>query len=251
MWSDERLVALATTGDRDATRAIYERHALGLLRYNRCLLRHAPDARDALAEVFVAALRALRGGACPRPLRTWLYRLAHDECSARLRARRPVLVADGGVLTEPSHFGGDPFDALLDDLARLTHDHRAALLLHELDGFGDDEVAAVLRVSTPTASAAIVRARRALHHASGGDRPCDQVDEQLGRDHRGTATVAAHVLRCASCRGFRAGVRERSELLRRLGPDLPPGPLARSGARRARAAPRPPGLDIRSADPPD
>lgn len=245
LWSDDRLVALATTGDRRATRTIYERYRLGVLRYNRCLLRSGEDASDALTELFARAFGALRDGARPQPLRAWLYRLAHDECSARLRARRPRLVVGDGdrVLIAARRADGDRLGALLDDIGRLPHDHRAGLLLHELDGFAADEIAAILGVSTPSARSAVLHARWALHAGpEPAHRGCEGVHEDL--DDRRPSALAAHMVRCRGCRAFRAGLRERAKLLRGLGPDAPPGPLAGFGARRARVKPRTAALDV-------
>src|SRR3954468_6172396 len=100
--SDERLVAIAKDGDERAFEVLYERHAPAILRYCRSLLRSTQEAEDVKQEVFVLAISALRRGAQPDMFRAWLYRVAHNACMSHLRMRRPVLVADNGVLVGPA-----------------------------------------------------------------------------------------------------------------------------------------------------
>ena len=67
---------------------LYEKHAAQV--YGRCrwLLRDEHEARDALQEVFVKALRSMdefRGAASPG---TWLLKIATNHCLNTLRARK-------------------------------------------------------------------------------------------------------------------------------------------------------------------
>src|ERR671928_1712632 len=104
--SDERLAAIAGDGDERAFEVLYQRHAPAILRYCRSLLRSAQEAEDVKQEVFVLAISALRRGAQPDAFRPWLYRVAHNACMSHLRTRRPVLVADNGVLVGPAGAAG-------------------------------------------------------------------------------------------------------------------------------------------------
>jgi len=144
--SDEALVAVATEGDERAFEILYERHSPAILRYSRSLLRSTQEAEDVKQEVFVLAISALRRGAEPDAFRPWLYRVAHNACMSHLRVRRPVLVADHGVLIGPAG-AAEPVDGhreelrqLLDDIGKLPDVQRGALLLREMDGFSYEQV---------------------------------------------------------------------------------------------------------------
>src|SRR3954469_16124851 len=139
--SDERLVSTAKDGDERAFEVLYERHSPAILRYCRSLLRSTQEAEDVKQEVFVLAITALRRGAEPAAFRPWLYRVAHNACVSHLRARRPVVVADHGVVVAPGA-ATDPVDGHREELRQLLHDigtlprvQRGALLLREMDGF--------------------------------------------------------------------------------------------------------------------
>src|SRR4051812_46679825 len=231
--SDERLVATAKDGDERAFETLYERHAPAILRYCRSVLRSTQEAEDVKQEVFVLAISALRRGAEPDAFRPWLYRVAHNACMSHLRVRRPVLVADNGVLVGPAGAAA-PVDThreelrqLLDDIGTLPEVQRRALLLREMDGFSYEQVGEVLGLPLSTVRASIFRARRTLQGlADARDADCEEIQSELTRlaDRRGRRGrhITSHPPVCANCRGVRDGLRRRPS---GLGGLTPPGPL--------------------------
>jgi RNA polymerase sigma factor (sigma-70 family) len=233
--SDERLVAIAKDGDERAFEILYERHSLAILRYCRSLLRSAQEAEDVKQEAFVLAISALRRGAEPEAFRPWLYRVAHNACMSHLRVRRPVLVADNGVLVGPAGAAA-PVDThreelrqLLDDIGTLPEVQRGALLLREMDGFSYEQVGEVLGLPLSTVRASIFRARRTLQGlADARDADCEEIQSELSRlaDRRGRRGrhITSHLHVCANCREFRDGLRRRPTVLGAITPASPFGP---------------------------
>src|SRR4051794_12264326 len=232
--SDERLVATAKDGDERAFEILYERHAPAILRYCRSLLRSTQEAEDVRQEVFVLAITALRRGAEPDAFRPWLYRIAHNACMSHLRMRRPVLVADNGVLVGPAAAAepvGDHREELrqlLDDIGRLPDVQRGALLLREMDGFSYEQVGEVLGLPLSTVRASIFRARRTLQGlAEARDADCETIQSELAElaDRRGRRGrhITSPLPVCSSCRDFRDGLRRRRTV---LGGIAPAGPIA-------------------------
>ena len=189
--SDERLVSIAKDGDERAFEMLYERHSPAILRYCRSLLRSTQEAEDVKQEVFVLAISALRRGAEPDAFRPWLYRVAHNACMSHLRMRRPVLVADNGVLVgpaaaaEPVRHHREELRQLLDDIGTLPDVQRGALLLREMDGFSYEQVGEVLGLPLSTVRASIFRARRTLQGlAEARDADCEVIQSELSRPRR-------------------------------------------------------------------
>src|SRR4051812_5378282 len=235
--SDERLVAIAKDGDERAFAVLYERHAPAILRYCRSLLRSTQEAEDVNQEVFVLAISALRRGAQPDMFRPWLYRVAHNACMSHLRVRRPVLVADNGVLVgpaataEPVQHHREELRQLLDDIGKLPDVQRGALLLREMDGFSYEQVGEVLGLPLSTVRASIFRARRTLHGlAAARDADCEVIQSELAElaDRRGRRGrhITSHLTVCSTCRDFRDGLRRRPTV---LGGFAPAGPLGPGG----------------------
>lgn len=73
------LVAAAQGGDRDAFSALYEQNVDRVFRYLRSRVRNQADAEDLTAEVFLRAMKALKGYK-PQgvPFIAWLLRIAHN-----------------------------------------------------------------------------------------------------------------------------------------------------------------------------
>ncbi len=232
--SDESLVAVAKEGDERAFEILYERHSPAILRYCRSLLRSTQEAEDVKQEVFVLAISALRRGAEPDAFRPWLYRVAHNACMSHLRIRRPVLVADNGVLVGPAG-AAEPVDGhreelrqLLDDIGKLPDVQRGALLLREMDGFSYEQVGEVLGLPLSTVRASIFRARRTLQGlAEARDADCEAIQSELCRlaDRRGRRGrhITTHLHVCVTCRDFRDGLRRRPAVLGGVQPAAPFG----------------------------
>ena len=233
--SDESLVAVAKEGDERAFEILYERHSPAILRYCRSLLRSTQEAEDVKQEVFVLAISALRRGAEPDAFRPWLYRVAHNACMSHLRVRRPVLVADNGVLVgpaamaEPVQHHREELRQLLDDIGKLPDVQRGALLLREMDGFSYEQVGEVLGLPLSTVRATIFRARRTLQGlAQARDADCEVIQSELSdlADRRGRRGrhITSHLTVCSNCRDFRDGLRRRPTVLGGIAPAGPFGP---------------------------
>jgi RNA polymerase sigma-70 factor (ECF subfamily) len=129
------------------------------------LLDDARDVDEAVQDTFVQAWRNLgrfRGDASPY---TWLYRIAVNE--ALMRRRRKSLPTT--ELQETTVSGGeDVYDAadarafLIERLRALPIEYRAAVVLRDVEGLSNEEVARVLEISLAAAKSRIHRARMQL-----------------------------------------------------------------------------------------
>ena len=115
------------------------------------------DADDAAQEALIAILRGLRGLRDPAALFGWARAIAVREAVrvARRAAReRPADLADLPVR-------GDPTVAadVRDILARLAPEHRAVLMLRDLEGLDEHTAAALLDIPAGTVKSRLSRAR--------------------------------------------------------------------------------------------
>lgn len=121
------------------------------------------DGPDATQEALVAVFKALRSLRDPETLYGWVRAIAVREAvrTARRAARaRPAELAD-----VPER--GDPqLAADIDDvLARLSPDHRAVLVLRDVEGLDEESAAALLGVPPGTAKSRLHRARSSFRKA--------------------------------------------------------------------------------------
>lgn len=177
MDPDQELVLGLRRRDMGALRAAYERHGERVQRLCRRLLGRPADAEDAAQDVFLKLLE--RAGAFDGRARfsTWLHRLTVNTCLHRLERERLRLVrplpepdqapADAGAAPEESLARTETRLALERLLARLSGEHRAVLVLRELEGLSYREIAAALEVPEGTVMSRLARARAELVRLAG------------------------------------------------------------------------------------
>jgi RNA polymerase sigma factor (sigma-70 family) len=145
---------------------LYRRYVSDVYRYTLALLRNPADAEDITQTTFLNAYRAYRRGEEPLKPHNWLIKIAHNACRTRyLRAsRRPQEVPLEDNLRELAVPTAEipNVQEVLDALAKLPFNQRAALVMRELEGRSYTEIAQALEVTVPAVETLIFRARRAL-----------------------------------------------------------------------------------------
>ncbi|MGP0103657.1 MAG: sigma-70 family RNA polymerase sigma factor [Solirubrobacteraceae bacterium] len=223
-------MAFVRRGDRTAFEVLYERHAGELLSFCVYMLSSRQDAEDAVQATLMSAYRALRVDERPIALRPWLFAIARNECLSILRKRRPTVELNG----EPA-LGGDPSRELelheevghiIEGLRGLPESQRAALVLAELHGLSQVEIAAVLGVRAEQVKAYVYQARSNLiSERRARETDCREIREELA-SARGAALLKGrlrrHVRSCADCRVYADGVARQRRQLGALLPLVPP-----------------------------
>ena len=224
---DEQLAGRAATGDDAAFTTLYERYYGPLFGYTRSILLDSEDARDATQNALESALRALPGRDCSRPLRPWLYKIAHNEAITIVRRRRPQSELVEGL--EPTVPGPEVhaeqrgrLAQLVDDLRMLPERQRGALVMRELNGLSYDEIGLVLGLTNEAARRAVFDARTALHDAVGGRAAaCASVRHSISDgDHRSLRArgIRAHLRSCDDCASFQRSIAARRADLHAFAP---------------------------------
>jgi RNA polymerase sigma-70 factor, ECF subfamily len=163
--SEPELLERAQAGDlegfADFMRAFERRVRAVLYR----LLDDVRDVDEAVQDTFVQAWRNLdrfRGDAAPY---TWLYRIAVNE--ALMRRRRKTLpttelletTVSGG---EDAYAAADTRAFLIERLRALPIEYRTAVVLRDVEGLSNEDVAGALEISLAAAKSRIHRGRMQL-----------------------------------------------------------------------------------------
>lgn len=178
--SDFELVERARCGDRDALQQLTERYQRRILGVVIGMVRNPEDAREVVQETFVRAFRNLAGFKGDSSFYTWLYRIAVNQTIdlQRRESKRPSMEYDETqpLASAAMAFGGkttgeDPFVAIRNqELGRkifgaiedLTPDHRAVILLREIEGLSYEEISQTLDCSLGTVMSRLHYARKKL-----------------------------------------------------------------------------------------
>ena len=168
---DNELAKRVLMGETQVFRLLIERHQQDI--FNLCyrMLQRSEEADDATQDTFLKAYRSLKQFRGDARLKTWLSRIARNECLNRLRDEK-IMSLDEQSETDcgfefadsaPSPLGlieqqetQSIVHAAIDE---LPHPYRLAITLFHLDGLSYEEISQVMEIPLGTVKTHIFRAR--------------------------------------------------------------------------------------------
>jgi RNA polymerase sigma-70 factor, ECF subfamily len=175
---DRELVLAAQRGDRDAFKTLFERYHRRAYALAFGVLRHQDDALDVVQDAFIKAHKYLDKFEGNSSFYTWLYRIVMNLAIDHVRKHRRIkpveldearLESDGDESLLPRILGGNPVRALVDKQIRaridqaldeLSDNHRAVLVMRELEGLSYEDMAQAMACSKGTIMSRLFHARR-------------------------------------------------------------------------------------------
>jgi RNA polymerase sigma-70 factor (ECF subfamily) len=176
--SDVELVRLAREGDRQAFQELVERYQRKIYAMLYGML-HDPDAAwETSQDTFLKALRSLDQFKEQSSFYTWLYRIAVNLAIdyQRREGRKPLLgvpdetvEAQAGLQDDMRR--DDPFrrvgnrqigERVRAAIDQLTPEHRAVILLREVEGLSYEEISRVMEIAKGTVMSRLHYARKRL-----------------------------------------------------------------------------------------
>ena len=161
--SDFDLVQMiVATGSDDAFRELFQRHSPRLYRVALRLVGSPHDAEDALQDTWLRAIRRLHRFRWESSLSTWLTGIAANVCRELLQRQRRWERNADVAHAQPIA----PADASMIDVERavamLPPGERAAFILHDVEGFTHEQIAAQMNWTSGTSKSQLHRARKSL-----------------------------------------------------------------------------------------
>ena len=152
--------------------------------YGLCLkLSGNPDdAEDLSQDVFIKAFHSLKGFRLEADFGTWLHRIAvnmwfnikkKNSRIVQISLDEPITTAEGEVSRDIADLDltGDPLASLEEvefrgmvrqALNQLSQEHKAVLVLRDMEGYSYEEIAEITKSSLGTVKSRINRARQAM-----------------------------------------------------------------------------------------
>lgn len=139
-------------------------------------LKNNEDAQDAVQESFIKLYRHLASFHFDSQFDTWFYRIVINVCNDLLRRRKSNYeLLDNTIKTEDQEFVPEIRDKaftpeeeilakeeqtlLMNCISQLAEEHRAVIILRDINGFTYDEISEILDCSLGTVKSRISRAR--------------------------------------------------------------------------------------------
>ncbi|MGI8713465.1 MAG: RNA polymerase sigma factor, partial [Solirubrobacteraceae bacterium] len=225
---EQALVVAARCGDDRAFEQLYAQYRDRVRAFILSKVRDHGRAEDISQDVFMAALRQLRGSEQTIAFKPWIFTIAKNACideSRRSSRGREVPVEnDDDFSTGPQRMlslaptppavveGKQRLDDLRGAFGGLSESHHRLLVMREFEGRSYDEIGDRLGMSRQMVESGLFRARRKLgeeYEELASGRRCEQVqavvDSGAARTLRAMGIkqrrrVGRHLSHCEACR---------------------------------------------------
>lgn len=180
--SDAQVVEAVLAGDREAYALLVQRYQRPIYNFAYRMLGNREEAEDATQDAFVRAFAHLGRFKASEPFRPWLYRIAANACTDRLRRRGRVV--DGGEddhrLEQAADPDPGPEEALVrkdqvaqlrEAIASLPEAYRQLVILAHLQHLSYNELVQVTGLPMTIVKNRLYRARLMLKEKLLGDGP--------------------------------------------------------------------------------
>jgi RNA polymerase sigma-70 factor, ECF subfamily len=162
------IIRRAVDGDEGAIRALWTRHAPHVDMVVRRLVGSDPDlAADIAQEVWIQIFRALPSYRGESQFSTWAHRIAVNRTLNALRKTRRLATIETDVQEDTASFEPDTDRSFLAEsieeaAAKLSPGARTVFVLHDVEGYTHEEIAAELGITTGGSKSQLFKARAKL-----------------------------------------------------------------------------------------
>ena len=160
--TDSQLVRAARTGSREAAAELFRRYWPAAWRAAYALTGRRAMADDIAQDAFERAFAALARFDERRPFAPWLHRIVVNRALDLLRSERRLIGGDVGLEEQPSNESETGDRELLERVASLPLQRRAAIVLRYGVGLSPAEIASVLDLPVGTVNSRLARALEQL-----------------------------------------------------------------------------------------
>jgi RNA polymerase sigma-70 factor (ECF subfamily) len=164
-------VQQARAGEPAAWDILFKRYQLPLYVYVFELVHDEQTSLDIVQETFIAAVRHIGGLRDDEKFGSWLFGIAHQKCIQRWRKQNRDEVLREEISGTPAEFESSPDDLLIRQeqeaefmrlLNQLPLPQRSVVVLHFVEDFSLEEIAAITGAQLGTVKSRLHYAKKAL-----------------------------------------------------------------------------------------
>lgn len=167
MATDTSLIQRAVDGDERAMRQLWSQHAPHIDAVVRRLVGSSDDAVDIAQEVWIQIFRALPTYRGDSQFGTWAHRIAVNRTLNALRRTRRLERIETDIEEDTASVEHGSERAMLaasieDATARLSPGARTVFVMHDVEGYTHEEIAAELGITPGGSKSQLFKARARL-----------------------------------------------------------------------------------------
>jgi RNA polymerase sigma-70 factor (ECF subfamily) len=166
----DELVERCRRGERTAFAQLYQKYAKAMYNTSLRIVNHTADAEDVVQEAFSDAFRALEEFSYKSTFGAWLKRIVINKSINQLRKRKMDLIdlekTQIGQMPEEDSIDENEVQLKVEDIKKavtqLPNGYRTVLTLYLFEGYDQEEIAEILKVSHATVRTQYMRAKQKL-----------------------------------------------------------------------------------------
>jgi len=156
---EKKLVAACRNGERLAYAGLVKAYSGRIFAICLGMLRHRENAEDIAQEALLKALTNIKQLRDDEQFGAWIARIAKNLCIDFTRTQKRHFLIKRAAVSQNS---SKEYPELQAALAKLSEEHRLALMLFYFDGRSTKNIAQTLEISEALAQTRISRARKQL-----------------------------------------------------------------------------------------
>lgn len=166
--SEQGLIQRCLNNDMSAYQQLYDDHKEVLFNIAMRIHRNVQDAEDALQETFVRIYKALPGFKGESKLSTWIYKILLNTCFSSLKQKKSAVkrfIRSSKIdLDKVAKSDKNPDASIIleQEIGALPLGYRTVFVLHEVEGFGHEEIAQMLEITVGTSKSQLFKAKKML-----------------------------------------------------------------------------------------
>ena len=167
-YSDEELVELVRTSNKELYGELVQRYQKKLLRYARYLVNDEQKALDVVQEAFIKAYSNLNGFDSKRSFSSWIYRIVHNQAMnqfQKLQEKFSLPLQDyfaSGQNVEEEAIKKDQLAELESCLQQTPNKYKEPLLLFYIENKSYEEISDIMRIPISTVGTRIARGKQVV-----------------------------------------------------------------------------------------
>lgn len=173
-WPAEQVVSAAQEGDPAAIATLVSGSHAQVRRFARTLCATPEDAEDATQEALIILYRKIGTLRATAALASWMFQIVRNECIRRARVTFHVPAPAGsvGLSAEEEALAHLEMERVVDSIAALPAQQRAAVVLRDIQGLSGAATAQALGLSRAAMKSQLHRGREAIR--SGVEAPREE-----------------------------------------------------------------------------
>ena len=163
--SDEEVVEITRTKNKEAYAEVIKRYQGKLMRYAKYLVKDDERASDVVQDAFIKAYINLNSFDTKRKFSSWIYRIVHNQAINlihKYKKEMPLLDNvdfDSGINVEEEYTKKEISRMVRDCLSEMAVLYKEPLGLYFLEGKSYNEISDILRIPINTVGTRINRAK--------------------------------------------------------------------------------------------